>query len=284
MNYVPHNIQEQLDQALAQIGQFEFSRSFYVKNRPEACSVAHSPANVDKNRYNRWGFPFDHNLISSIPDYINASPMQFNGQRYIAAQGPRKNTLKEFWQMAWSEEASLIVSVTNEKEFGTGWTEYKFERFWPVQGEEQFGCFTVQSLSSTLVQEWQDGREEKIRQRRLLLKKGAEEREIIHLHMENWPDSGVIHPSSLFALAEHAKPWEQGSIIVHCAAGVGRTGTFIAFHSLYRELLAQLKERVPTLDVVGRIKHMRQLRWGAIVAAPEQYRLLIDALRHATGS
>lgn len=274
-------ILKQLEEAAAQMGQFEFSRSYYKTNRPESCSIAHSPANIDKNRYNRWGFPFDHNLIKSIPKYINASPMPINDKRYIAAQGPRNNTLEEFWHMVWAENASLIVSVTNEREYGTSWTEIKFDRFWPDQGEKAFGPFTVQCLKEEIVQEWHDGRAEKIRERHFVLKQGSEERRIMHLHMENWPDTGVIQPTSLFALSQHARKCTQGSIIVHCAAGVGRTGTFIAFHSLYDELLNQLEHEEPKLDIPGRVKEMRSMRWGAVVAETKQYQLVIEALKHA---
>ena len=83
--------------------------------------------------------------------------------------------------------------------------------------------------------------------------------------MENWPDTGVIQPTSLLALSQHALKWDQEAIIVHCAAGVGRTGTFIAFHSLYCELLEQLQSNQPKIDVVNRVKEMRSLRWGAVV-------------------
>ena len=71
--------------------------------------------------------------------------------------------------MVWAENASLIVSVTNEREYGTSWTEIKFDRFWPTQGEAHFGPFVVHCLEELLLQEWSD-REEKNSPAQILFK------------------------------------------------------------------------------------------------------------------
>lgn len=276
---------KQLKKAAEAHQKFAFCKEYYNSHIPENCSVAHQPHNYPKNKENKWGFPYDHNLIQSIPHYINASPMQFGAHRYIAAQGPRENTFNEFWHMVWSEGVLLIVSVTNEKEDQKDWSQFKFDRFWPVMGDERYGNITVEFLKDQVIQEW-EGRQERLLRRCFLVTYNNQTRYITHLHMENWMDSGVIHPDSLYHLTLHADKYKQnGAIAVHCAAGVGRTGTFIAFHSLYHDLLNAMKGEFPMhheeLDVAGRIVAMRKLRWGAMVAELKQYHLLIETLELA---
>lgn len=275
----------QLKKAADAHKQFAFCEEYYKTHGAENCSVALQPLNLPKNKENRWGLPYDHNLIQSIPHYINASPMQFGPHRYIAAQGPRANTFNEFWHMVWTEHVSLIISVTNEIEHRTDWNGFKFDRFWPTIGEATFGAFNVELLNEQIVQEW-EGRHERLIRRSFLVTHGVHSRYVTHLHMENWMDGNVIDPDSLYHLSLHADRYKQeGAIAVHCAAGVGRTGTFIAFHSLYHDLVNLLKKEFPMehgeLDVPGRIFAMRKLRWGAMVAEPTQYRLLLETLELA---
>lgn len=275
------NIKEQLLKAKEAHHQFKFCPSYYNHHLPEKCSIANHPDNFLKNKGNFWGFPYDHNLISSIPEYINASPMKFNTRCYIAAQGPRTNTLPAFWEMIIEEKCSLIISVTNEREEGKpiGF-RFKFNRFWPDFGFKTYGKVKVMLHEEQLAHKWNDGREEKIRVRKFAVSRGTHETFVTHVHMENWPDNGVVLPESLVTLSKWADSvYTSGPIVVHCAAGVGRTGTFIAFHSLYHDLMQQLSQgQEPAIDVPNRIHEMRKLRWGAMVADLKQYELIIDAL------
>lgn len=271
-----------LDKALADGNKIPFCDDFYEHHIPELCSVA--MRYPEKNYKNHWGFPFDHNLIRSVSSYINASPMEIGSHRYIAAQGPRNNTFNEFWEMVWEEGAELIVTVTNEVEIWAGkGLSLKFHRFWPEQDCLELDSCSIQCDGSSVVADWQDGRQERLVLRTFTMKKKGDSRIVRHLHMENWPDNGVIQADSLIALSREAdKHKEKGPIIVHCAAGVGRTGTFIAFHSLYHDMLSLVEGNRNELDARKRIEEMRGLRWGAMVASPEQYDLLITALREVS--
>jgi protein-tyrosine phosphatase len=258
--------------------------NYYEYHRPESCRIAQLPEHITKNRGNFWGYPFDHNLITSIPHYINASPMEFSRFRYIAAQGPRSSTFSEFWQMAWAEEADLILTLTNEIEMWKGSLQMKFEKYWPEGSATNYGPFILCPIQEEIVQYWEDGRNEQIKKRVLEVQQERRKKQILHLQMENWPDGGVIHPESLVALGRWvdslvSRP--NPCIIVHCAAGVGRTGTFIAYHSLCRELLENqgLSSQGVCEAIIGRIKEMRGLRWGAMISHTDQYNLLLDALR-----
>ncbi len=264
----------QLAEAAMAHDQFHFAK-YYNLNTSEACLVA--TANLAKNMHNRWGLPYDHNLITSIEDYINASPMRFDHHHYIAAQGPRANTFSEFWNMVVEEKSSMIITVTNEREDRKDYLSFKFDRYWPLSGSTTYGDVTVLLHEEQLLEEWNDGRKEKLRLRRYNVSKGSTESTVTHLHMENWPDNGVIHPESLIKLREHTDlNFRSGPIIVHCAAGVGRTGTFIAYHSLFHDYKNNL-----TLDLPARVHAMRKLRWGAMISDIKQYELVLDALKQS---
>lgn len=277
-------LNKKLEEAAEKKSSFHFHLDYYSNYSSSICKVAKHPKNLIKNQGNHWGFPYDHNLITSIPEYINASPMNFANRRYIAAQGPRSHTFNAFWQMIAAEKVSRIVSVTNEIEAWEGKLRLKFARFWPNTGIEKFGEFSIELLKDELIEEWNDGRLERIKRRDLQFFDGNTLRQITHFHMENWPDNGVVHPESLFALANHVDTCKKDEpMLVHCAAGIGRTGTFIAFHSLYREMLEQLSRPSSPFDwdVAERVKMMRKLRWGAVVADIKQYELLVEALHLA---
>ena len=254
---------------------FHYWPSFYDRYPPEGCSEALRAENKNKN-HTTYAYPFDHNLIKTTSNYINASPMHFSNHKYIAAEGPRKHTFSDFWEMVWQEGSELIVSVTNERENEHGAFYYKFDAFWP---NGTYGCLDVRCLEERQLKSWNDGRSEEIWLRKMEVESNETKRTIYQLHMQNWWDGDVILPSSLVALSEAVDAWKgQGSIVVHCAAGIGRTGTLIAFHSLYHDMLAFLKGHASEFDVPARVEEMRRLRYGPMVAERMQFALVVQAL------
>lgn len=274
-------LQEKLTHAYKDQDQFLYWPAFYQKFSPVNCTVALAEEHREKN-YFTFAYPYDHNLIKNLPFYINASPMKFGDHEYIATQGPRKTTLNDFWELIWLQNVRLIVSVTNEWEIDEAKIVPKFDAFWPKAELETYGRLRVENAGEELIQSWEDGRQELLRLRRLTLIHGDEKRDVFQLHMENWPDGDVIHPESLVTLSHQVDSLQiDGPIVVHCAAGIGRTGTFIAFHSLYHDMLNFLKEQDVDFDVSLRVEVMRQLRYGTMVADRRQFILLLEALEHA---
>lgn len=271
-------LQELLERAKARSSELPFSYDYYEIHTPADCKTALN--HPDLNYENFWGYPFDHNMIPTMSEYINASPMPIGSHRYIAAQGPRKNTTDAFWDMVWNERVSLIVTVTNEREVWGADEHFKFDRFWPEEEPLHHRGYKLSKVRQETLKSWNDGRQECLVSREIALHNGHETRSCIHLEMQNWPDNGVIQPDSLIELAHQVDRHKaDGSIVVHCAAGIGRTGTVIAFHSLYHDLKAYLDGHSIHFDPLQRVEEMRRLRWGAIVAAPEQYQLVLDALK-----
>nr|XP_022308872.1 uncharacterized protein LOC111114722 isoform X2 [Crassostrea virginica] len=236
------------------------------------CDVGKKPENTSKNRY-KTTFPYDHsrvilNITDKEPsDYINANYIDgFNRQKeYIAAQGPKPNTLGDFWRMIWQQDVTTIVMLTNLKEGD----KIKCTQYWPngnkarlfgtlsvkMTEEKEYAFFIKRTLSvSHLTKETHD---------------------VTQYHYIAWPDHGTPEPMNLLDFHYHVMSSinkSQAPTVVHCSAGVGRTGTFIALDALYRE-----GNKTGLVNVSDFVKKMRQNR-VSMVQTREQYITIFLAL------
>ncbi|XP_053395795.1 uncharacterized protein LOC123524141 [Mercenaria mercenaria] len=248
----------------------------HFKNLPQGMTAPHSVAlklqNKGKNRYKNLYAYDDTRVIlekeeESQSDYINACYVHgFNKTRkYIASQGPTLETLDDFWKMIWQETCSKIVMLTNLIED----EKRKCVRYWPAEGSFTYGRITV-TLKST----------ESFSQfviRTLLIKKdNLHSKTITQFHFTAWPDKGVPkYASSLvhfLTKVKYASVEGTGPVIVHCSAGVGRTGTFIALDNLTDQ-----GKNLGYVDVAGMVASLRTQR-VCLVQTMEQYLFLHHAL------
>ncbi|XP_043351479.1 tyrosine-protein phosphatase non-receptor type 1 isoform X3 [Dermochelys coriacea] len=208
------------------------------------CKVAKHPRNKNRNRY-RDVSPFDHSRIKLTKgdnDYINASliKMEEAQRSYILTQGPLPNTCGHFWEMVWEQKSRGVVMLNRVMEKGS----IKCAQYWP-QKEEKEMLFEDTNLKLTLISE--DVKSYyTVRQLELENLTAQETREILHFHYTTWPDFGVPEsPASflnfLFKVRESGSlSPEHGPIVVHCSAGIGRSGTFCLVDTCL--LLEQWKE------------------------------------------
>nr|XP_042714271.1 tyrosine-protein phosphatase non-receptor type 1 isoform X2 [Chrysemys picta bellii] len=208
------------------------------------CKVAKHPRNKNRNRY-RDVSPFDHSRIKLTKgdnDYINASliKMEEAQRSYILTQGPLPNTCGHFWEMVWEQKSRGVVMLNRVMEKGS----IKCAQYWP-QKEEKEMLFEDTDLKLTLISE--DIKSYyTVRQLELENLTAQETREILHFHYTTWPDFGVPEsPASflnfLFKVRESGSlSPEHGPIVVHCSAGIGRSGTFCLVDTCL--LLEQWKE------------------------------------------
>ncbi|XP_009076477.1 PREDICTED: receptor-type tyrosine-protein phosphatase T-like [Acanthisitta chloris] len=200
--------------------------------------------------------------------YINASYVDsYRSPRFfIAAQGPLAETVVDFWQMIWQEKTSVIVMLTGLVEQN----KIKCEQYWPEQ-EQVYGDFTVTLNNSRTT----TGLVTRIF---CLQKAGcALPRVVEQFHYLRWPDHGVPrNPSQLLCLVEvvnkRVLEAPAGPMLVHCSAGIGRTGTFIALDYLLKMGKAEGK-----VDVFHCVQQLREQRVG-MVQTKEQYTFLYEAL------
>ncbi|XP_048760432.2 uncharacterized protein LOC125669744 isoform X1 [Ostrea edulis] len=228
--------------------------------------------NISKNRY-RHVYPYDFCRVvldtseeQGSNGYINACYVEgIEGDHaYIAAQGPfTPNTLVDFWRMIWQENSSRIVMLTNLFEGD----HMKCLKYWSEE-EIEIGEFVISIESQE--------EHEMYTIRYLIVQKDEEMKKTTHYHFTGWPDRGVpADVDNLLCfrdLVKNGRPESDGPIIVHCSAGIGRTGTFIALDYLLEEGSAS-----ESVDVINCVSKLRQQRAHSI-QTKEQYTFLYDAL------
>ncbi|XP_062620198.1 receptor-type tyrosine-protein phosphatase epsilon-like isoform X4 [Saccostrea cucullata] len=236
------------------------------------CDDGKREENMVKNRY-KTTFPYDHSRVklrtNSGSDYINANYIEGAEweREYIAAQGPKQNTLGDFWTMIWQENVTSIVMVTNLKEG----TKVKCNQYWPEANKTtDFGAVSVKLI------------EEKqyafyiVRRMSAMNNESKESRTVTQFHYTAWPDHGTPEPLCLVVFLDHVtrtgSNQNNSPIIVHCSAGIGRTGTYIALDALKR--IGQKRKKI---NVAEYVKKMRENRMN-MVQTYEQYMTIFLAL------
>uniref|UniRef100_A0A1I8IDH4 Protein-tyrosine-phosphatase n=1 Tax=Macrostomum lignano TaxID=282301 RepID=A0A1I8IDH4_9PLAT len=240
----------------------------------------------------------------SISDYINASHVDMRipspcgtVNRYIAAQGPLPNTCSDFWQMCWEQSVSLVVMLTVSNERG----RTKCHEYWPPLYETVDHC---NGLSVTCVSEQvpklfgnaknsdnddiaDTDRECGFAQREFMISKTADaetagegsevqQRQVTHLQYADWPDHGT--PSNLdefLNFVSRVRAHRAGHlapVVVHCSAGIGRTGVLIAMETAVCLIEAGLP--VKPLCLLRRMRNQRPM----LIQTAGQYRFVCEAV------
>lgn len=201
--------------------------------------------------------------------YINANYISAidgtTSKFYIAAQGPTPQSVLAFWRMIWQEKTSIIIMVTGLVEGA----KTKCTRYWPdavnrggSEGILKYGDVVVKVVSAKQQVGYKVAELEAV-------VKGEQPRTIMHFWYDSWPDFGVpSDPTTVVDMLkmarlsdpQHAHPW-----VVHCSAGIGRTGTFIGV-----DAGMQLIDRLNAVDTKMLLEHMRKDR-GGMIQTYDQY-------------
>uniref|UniRef100_A0A669C7G5 Tyrosine-protein phosphatase n=1 Tax=Oreochromis niloticus TaxID=8128 RepID=A0A669C7G5_ORENI len=242
----------------------------YRKRPGMTMLCAKLPQNVSKNRY-RDISPYDATrvILKSTDDYINANyinmeiPASSLINRYIACQGPLPNTCPDFWQMTWEQGSSMVVMLTTQVERG----RVKCHQYWPnpdnsaTYGDFTITCHNEEGNSAFLVRE---------------MTLTHTPREVTQIQYVAWPDHGVPDDSTDFldfvALVRTKRAGQDQPMVVHCSAGIGRTGVLITMETAL--CLMECGQPVYPLEIVKTMRDQRAM----MIQTPSQYRFVCEAI------
>ncbi|XP_078025220.1 protein tyrosine phosphatase receptor type Fa isoform X5 [Epinephelus lanceolatus] len=256
-----------------------FSQEYESIDPGQQFTWEHSNLEVNKSK-NRYAnvIAYDHSRVILTPvdgvpgsDYINAN--YIDGYRkqnaYIATQGPLLETLSDFWRMVWEQRTSTIIMMTRLEER----SRVKCDQYWPSRGTETYGMIQVTMLDTLELATYS------IRTFALYKSGSSEKREVRQFQFMAWPDHGVPeYPTPTLAFLCRVKacnPPEAGPMVVHCSAGVGRTGCFIVIEAM----LERMKHE-KSVDIYGYVTCMRAQR-NYMVQTEDQYIFIHEALLEA---
>ncbi|XP_041417368.1 receptor-type tyrosine-protein phosphatase F isoform X15 [Xenopus laevis] len=233
--------------------------------------------NKPKNRYANV-IAYDHSRViltsvDGVPgsDYMNGN--YIDGYRkqnaYIATQGPLPETITDFWRMVWEQRTSTIVMMTRLEEK----SRVKCDQYWPSRGSETYGMIQVTLMDTVELATYT------VRTFTLYKNGSNEKRDIRQFQFMAWPDHGVPeYPTPILGFLRRVKacnPPDAGPMVVHCSAGVGRTGCFIVIDAMLERVKLE-----KTVDIYGHVTCMRSQR-NYMVQTEDQYIFIHEALLEA---
>ncbi|KAI4465156.1 tyrosine-protein phosphatase non-receptor type 11 [Holotrichia oblita] len=254
--------------------------------------------NRNKNRYKNI-LPFDEtrvklqNVDLNVPgsDYINANYIRWkaddpancdgdaNTKVYIATQGCLPSTISDFWHMVWQENCRVIVMTTKETERG----KVKCSRYWPdLDTTKECDKIKITNLQESSTTHYT------LREFLVTLDGCPESRKVYHYHFQAWPDHGVpADPGCVLDFLHEVNKRQKtligelpnnppGAILVHCSAGIGRTGTFIVIDMILDQLE---KHDDCEIDIQRTVQMVRSQRSG-MVQTEAQYKFVYFAVQH----
>lgn len=244
---------------------------------------------VNNRRLNRYRDvnPYDHSRIilhRGDADYINANlvRMEKANRKYILTQGPLPQTVGHFWLMVWEQNCPAILMLNKiiEKR------QVKCHQYWP----ENVGSDHVMSLTDVNLKveylKCENFTNFSKRTFRLTDLESDKSREVIQFHYTTWPDFYV--PSSPIAFLQFLKKVRDsgaldadvGPAVVHCSAGIGRSGTFCLVDTC---LVLVEKDGADNISIAHLLLELRHSRMGLIQTADQlyfSYQAIIEGIKH----
>ncbi|KAA0711661.1 Tyrosine-protein phosphatase non-receptor type 21 [Triplophysa tibetana] len=259
------------------------------------CTIAQMPENSDRNRFQDV-LPYDDTRVELVPTkenntgYINASHIRVTVRgkewSYIASQGPPSNTCQDFWQMVWEQGVAIIAMVTAEEEGG----REKSFRYWPRLGSRHntvtYGRFKITTRFRT-----DSGcyATTGLKIKHLLT---GQERTVWHLQYTDWPDHGcpedfkgfLSYLEEIQSVRRHTNSSSDPKntnlpVLVHCSAGVGRTGVVILSEIMIACLEHNEDQEVPV--VLNLLRQQRMMMVQTLSQYSFVYRVLIQFLKNS---
>ncbi|MBS0629004.1 MAG: tyrosine-protein phosphatase [Verrucomicrobia bacterium] len=223
----------------------DFERLTQLHQNLDPTLFAEPQKHRDRNRYSDIlpNEPTRFKIADDPSFYFNANWVLKN--RAIACQGPLGNEKEEFWKMVAHGEVETIVMLTNPME---GYRE-KCTEYWKSRRYTERKIF--ENGTEAIV-------ERKIQ---------VNSKTIVQYHLQNWPDHSTVSPETLAELVKLVSD-REGNLLVHCSAGIGRTGTFLAALEAHRQKTDKI------FSIAADLRDPYKGRVG-MIQTPEQYHLAL---------
>ncbi|XP_050463273.1 tyrosine-protein phosphatase non-receptor type 1 isoform X1 [Cataglyphis hispanica] len=248
-------------------------------NYEYTCNEARKPQNKILNRY-RDVAPYDHTRVilkRGVCDYIHANLIKVEraNRQYILTQGPLSNTAGHFWLMVWEQNSKAVLMLNKIIEK----YQIKCHQYWPLDDSKPIMTFEDVNLEVEYVSKIESS-DYTTRTLRITDLETEDSREILHFHYTTWPDFGVPQSPTAFLrfLADvrqsGALDQNVGPPVVHCSAGIGRSGTLCLVDSC---LVLIEKNGLNAVNVREVLLEMRKSRMG-LIQTSEQLRFSYAAI------
>ena len=199
-----------------------------------------------KDRYRDIHPFFENRVVLEGGGYVNASFMPSHDglveKAYIACQGPLNGTMRDHWAMVWENSVHAIFAIGHLREGGVE----KCVKYWPSGvGSVMSGVgeFEILVESEELLMHGA------LKLTKLKVTRSPHESSVSvsHYHFTGWPDHGIVEPIHLVGLVRELNRWvKRGTfeglhpVVVHCSAGVGRTGCVLTLSHIMESVLQQM--------------------------------------------
>ncbi|XP_074683245.1 phosphatidylinositol phosphatase PTPRQ isoform X2 [Strix aluco] len=222
-----------------------------------ASTDADLPWNRSKNRFPNIK-PYNNNRVKLMPDagipgsdYINASYVSgyLCPNEFIATQGPLPGTVGDFWRMVWETRAKTLVMLTQCFEKG----RIRCHQYWPEDNKPVtvFGDIVITKLMEDIQIDWTI--------RDLKIERHGDCMMVRQCNFTSWPEHGVPETTApiihFVKLIRASRAHDNTPMVVHCSAGVGRTGVYIAL-----DHLTQHVNDHDFVDIYGLVAELRSER------------------------
>jgi protein tyrosine phosphatase len=212
-------------------------------------------------------------------DYINASLVQVGAaQAFIVAQAPVDESVADFWCLVWESKVPFIAMLTpfeeHELRHGEAVLREKSAHYFPMHPQAEPMAASAYTVTCQRLEELENGLV--VRHLRVCKQGERQPHDLLHAHYTLWPDFGCTDAAkpvlTLVALMEKTCSNGAGAPLVHCSAGIGRSGTFVAIAACVARARLGLPVSVP--DVLGQL---REHRMGMVQTLP-QYKMIYETL------
>ena len=214
--------------------------------------------------------PYEYNriIINNKEEYINASPINIISNKYfISTQGPKRETIEDFWRMIDEHGCNVIIMLCNLIEGG----KEKCANYWDIYN--QMNNYSIKEVNQRQINEYTLIRDIKF------INEIYEEKGVKQIHFIGWPDDGVPNTQNgrifdiFFEIIKLTDKYRgNGPIVVHCSDGVGRTGTYISMYYLEKEIIQQInKVNIIKFSIFNLVRKLKEMRLFLVKTSSQYY-------------